>query len=438
MKETHLFILWENARYKEKEILEDIEKNFHIIGLYNMKWDKETFSQNLSRFYGTNLPKNSDKETHCGNGEFLLIIVEVDNPKYEKRDTSKGQKIVNINMFDKKAYYRNLTGGGHRVHATNSETETNHDLTLLLGKNIKDYLKDLDRNKEVQIINLEQELIGKNGFKSVEEMFYVLNNCINYTIIRNYETLPEEIYVNEHNDIDIICDSYENAAYVLNAKKVFPEDYRVHYKVKVEDKFAFFDLRYVGDSYYYYQMERKILDNRRYNEKGFYTIAEEEYFYSLIYHALIHKPKFANDYKNRLQKMNPTNVELETEEDFIKILNQWLLSNGYSITKPIDKSVAFNIENAKKFDKLLLYSPLTEIEWLEQEKGKLELEKQEVINELNKITNSRSWKITKPIRDFRNRKNKWLLVKRGEFHNEVKFGILQRRRNISDRRKRTK
>ncbi len=406
MKETHLFILWENARYKEKEILEDIEKNFHIIGLYNMKWDKETFSQNLSRFYGTNLPKNSDKETHCGNGEFLLIIVEVDNPKYEKRDTSKGQKIVNINMFDKKAYYRNLTGGGHRVHATNSETETNHDLTLLLGKNIKDYLKDLDRNKEVQIINLEQELIGKNGFKSVEEMFYVLNNCVNYTIIRNYETLPEEIYVNEHNDIDIICNSYEDVAYVLNAKKVFPEEYRIHYKVKVEDKFAFFDLRYVGDSYYYYQMEKEILNNRKYNEKGFYTISEEEYFYALTYHALIHKPKFAKDYKERLKKMNPTNIKLETEEDFIQILNQWLINKGYSITKPIDKSVAFNIENAKKFDNFLLYSPLLENEQLKQEKERLESEKQQLTNELDKITNSRSWKITRPLRNLKNRINK--------------------------------
>ena len=417
MKEVHLFILWENARYKEKEILKDIKENFNIIGLYNIKWNKENFSQNLSRFYGTNLPKDSAKEQHCGNGDFLLIIVEVENPKYEKRDTSKGEQVVNVNMFDKKAYYRELTGGGHKVHATNSTIETNHDLTLLLGKNIEDYIKDLDRNKEVQVTNLEQELVGQNGFKTVKEMFYVLNNCINYTIIRNYETLPEEIYVNEHNDIDIICDSYENAAYVLNAEKVFLEDYRVHYKVKVEDKFAFFDLRYVGDSYYYYQMEKDILDNRKYNEKGFYTVDKEDYFYSLIYHALIHKPQFAKDYEDRLIKMNPTNIKLETKEDFIKILNQWLINKGYSITKPIDKSVAFNIENAKQFDNFLLYSPLAEIEYLEQEKEKLEIEKQEITNELNKIVNSRSWKITKPIRDFRNRKNKRLLVK--------KRGVLQ-------------
>ena len=349
MKETHLFILWENARNKENEILDDIKKNFNIIGLYNIKWNKEKFSNNLSRFYGTNLPENSGKEQHCGNGDFLLVIVEVENPIYEKRDTSKGEQIVNVNMFDKKTYYRELTGGGHKVHATNSVQETNHDLTLLLGKNIEDYLKEINKDEEVKTINLEQDLLGVDGFKTVSEMFYALNNCINYAIIRNYETLPEEIYVNEHNDIDIICDSYENAAYILNAEKVFQEEYRVHYKVKVESKFAFFDLRYVGDNYYDCKMEQEILNNRIYNEKGFYTISDEQYFYSLIYHAILHKPEFANDYKQRLIKMNKTGKKIESEQDFKYLLNKWLLNNNYKIVKPIDNSVQFNEYNANEF-----------------------------------------------------------------------------------------
>ena len=108
MKETHLFILWENARDKEQEILKDIKENFNILGMYNITWNKENFSNNLSRFYGTNLPKNSGKEQHCGNGDFLLVIVEDENPRYEQRDTSKGPQIVNTIMFDKKAYYREL------------------------------------------------------------------------------------------------------------------------------------------------------------------------------------------------------------------------------------------------------------------------------------------------------------------------------------------
>ncbi len=396
MKETHLFILWENARYKEKEILEDIKKSFNIIGKYNITWNKEIFSKNLSRFYGTNLPKNSGKEKHCGNGDFLLIIVEVENPKYEHRDTlSKGIQTVNINMFDKKTYYRELTGGGHKVHATNSEKETNHDLTLLLGKSLKDFLKEVE-GKEESIVNLKQDLIGTDGFKTVKEMFYVLNNCIDYAVLRNYETLPEEIYTNEHNDIDLICDSYENAAYILNAKKVFPEEYRIHYKVKVEDKIAFFDLRYIGDNYYYYNLEKALLENRIYNSKGFYTVSEEEYFYTLLYHAILHKPTFSEDYKNKLNKMKP-NLDFKDDEKSIQILNNWLFKKGYSITIPIDNSVLFNKENAKKFDRILGIEQIEREEFIEN----LQKEKDILTEELQRIINSKSWRITEPIRNFR-------------------------------------
>lgn len=405
MKEVHLFILWEHAREKEKEILDDINKNFKVLGKYNIKWNKENFSKNLSRFYGTNLPKNSGKEQHCGNGEFLLIIVEVDNPKYEERDTSKGKQVVNVNMFDKKTYYRELTGGGHKVHATNSEIETNHDLTLLLGKSIKDYLDSIKEEKNIETINIERELTGNDGFKSIKEMFYTLNNCINYTILRNYETLPDEIYVNDHNDVDIICDSLENAVYILNAEKVFKEDYRVHYKVKAENRDVFFDLRYVGDNYYYYKIEQEILNTRIYNEKGFYTISKELYFYTLLYHALLHKPSFAKDYKDRLQKMNSKYTEeIMSDDKAINLLNNWLLENGYTITVPIDISVQFNKENAKKFNELLYKNEMQNIEkisMLSQENNELREKKKRLEDELEKIVNSKSWRITKPIRDIK-------------------------------------
>ncbi len=401
MKEVHLFILWENSRYKEKEILEDIKKNFSILGLYNITWSKECFAENLSRFYGTNLPPNSYKEEHCGNGSFLLIVVEVENPKYEARETSKGIQTVNVNMFDKKELYRKMTGGGHKVHGTNSEIETNHDLTLLLGKNIEDYKKTLDKKENVQIQNLKKDLLGTKGFYTVKEMFYALNNCINYAIIRNYETLPNEIYVNEHNDIDIICDSLDDAAYILNGQKVFQENYRVHYKVKVENKYAFFDLRYVGDNYYYYKMQLDILKNRIYNEKGFYTISEDEYFYALIYHAILQKKEFANDYKIRLKNMNRTGKLLESEEEFLAVLNKWLLDKGYMITKPIDPTVQFNLENARKCNKLLLGNDLEKNYQLESKMQELVVENERLNKEIEKVITSKSWKIINKVRDFR-------------------------------------
>ncbi len=402
MSEIHLFILWENALSKKEEILEDIKKNFTIMQVYKITWSKEEFPNNLSRFYGTKLPKGSGKEQHCGNGSFLLVVVKCEDPKYEKRITSHGEEVVNINMFDKKSFYRELTGGGHRVHGTDTEKETNHDLTLLIGKNVEDFLKDHNSEWNGQIEELQKDLIGAKEWKNTNEMFYALNNCIDYAILRNYEALPEDIYINEHNDIDIICDSYENAAYILNASKVFEEDYRIHYKTNVEDKVAYFDLRYVGDNYYYKKLEKDLLKNRKYNEKGFYTISDEEYFYTLLYHAVLHKLEFADDYKQRLAEMQQ-GKDLDIEKDYLKILKQWLIENEYLVTKPVDKSVMFNKENAQKLGPLLYKDDEEKLQELNSKNQNLNQEVIKLREELTNVYNSKSWKSTEILRKICNK-----------------------------------
>lgn len=405
MEELHLFIIWENALYKKDEILKDMEKNFEIIKKYNITWSKEKFSENLSRFYGTNLPAGSGKEQHCGTGPFLLVIVKDKNPKYEKRGTSKGDKIVNVNMFDKKTYYRELTGGGHKIHATNDMIETNHDITLLLHQSIEDFLENTEKSDEEEKLN--QNVIGAEGWKNAKEMFYALNNCTNYALLRNYENLPEEIYVNEHNDIDLICESKDDCAYVLNAKKVFQEDYRVHYVTNVEDKKAFFDLRFLGDNYYDEKIEQDLLKTKVFNKKGFYTINNEFYFYTLLYHALLHKKQFAEDYKKRLVDMNLEKIDINTnEEELIEILNRWLLKNEYIVKIPDDISVQFNPEKASKMSRLIYRNEeefkklKNKNKELQKENQALEERKRELETELNNMANSISWKSTKWIRDF--------------------------------------
>ena len=406
-EEVHLFIIWENARNKQKEILEDIKSNFEIIKIYEMEWSKEKFSEDLSRFYGTNLPNGSHKEKHCGTGKFVLIIVKDKKPIYEERMTSKGTQIVNINMFDKKEEYRELTGGGHKVHATNNETETNHDLTLLLGKNIEDYLKENSKKWNGKIEEKKQDLIGNNGWKNAKEMFYALNNCTKYAILRNYEVLPEEIYINEHNDIDLICESKEDVTYILNAEPVHKEEYRVQYKAKVENKIAYFDLRYIGDNYYDEKMEKNILNNRVYNEKGFFTLDKENYFYSLLYHALIQKLDFSEEYRKRLINMNIENIkETASLEEFINILKKWMIANEYIMLKPNDESVIFNLNMVVYFEPLIYRENDTsklkaKIEEIQKENNEHKKKIKELIDKINWIENSKTWKFTRPIRDIR-------------------------------------
>ena len=170
-KELHLFILWQNARYKESEILEDMAKYFTILKQYAITWTPQLVANNFTRFYGVNLPPNSFKEEECGRGEFLLCVVQDENPVYEVRMTSRGPEKVNVNMFDAKDRYRSWTGGGHKIHGTNNEKETNHDLTLLIGMNVADFLSKEASSTKYEA--LQKDIEGANGWESLEHMFYV-------------------------------------------------------------------------------------------------------------------------------------------------------------------------------------------------------------------------------------------------------------------------
>ena len=126
-KELHLIIIWKNGRYKEQEIVKSVNEEFDLVEKYIINWDKNLFGKNLTTFYGTNLPPNSKKEKHCGNGEFLLLTFYDNYPKYDYVETSRGTEKVNLNVFLIKEKFRNWTGGGHKIHATNSINESNHD-----------------------------------------------------------------------------------------------------------------------------------------------------------------------------------------------------------------------------------------------------------------------------------------------------------------------
>ena len=47
-KELHLIIIWENGRYKEKEIVNSISKKFELVEKYRVNWRDIRSMNNLS------------------------------------------------------------------------------------------------------------------------------------------------------------------------------------------------------------------------------------------------------------------------------------------------------------------------------------------------------------------------------------------------------
>ena len=347
--ELHLIVLWQNARSKEKQILEDIQKNLTILECFDIAWNKKNIAKNFTRFYGVKLDNNSKKQQECGDGRFLLITVLDKQPNYEYVETSRGHEKVNVNIFNLKEKYRKLTGGGSKIHATNSVIETNHDITLLLGKNYDDYLKTApDKwNKKYQPLN--QDLLGTNGFASLEEVFYLLNNTTNYVVLRNYECLPKEFTTKEHGDIDILAAEYLNTMLLLNAIPATATPNRVHCYNIVNQQKVFWDIRHIGDNYYHKAWQEDMLSSKVLNNNNIYVLNDENYFYSLIYHAVIHKKKIASDYYTKvaclLKRIFPNTTSDKEKfpfDNYYQMLRSFMADKHYIFTRPKDQTVYYN------------------------------------------------------------------------------------------------
>jgi hypothetical protein len=354
-KELHLMIIWQNARYKEKEIIASLSKKFTILEKYEIEWNKSLFEKNLSNFYGTKLPKNSKKEIHCGNGKFLLITFYDNYPKYSLVETGRGTEEVNLNVFLIKEKFRNMTGGGHKVHTTNTIAETNHDLVMLFGINYSDYEILISKKENTTsytnniIENVPSNIVGVDGWKNLEQLLYVMNNTLEYVVLRNFETLPEQDYSNDHFDIDYLVKDLNQAVFITNAIKVNKRKDSVHYKIKIADRYIFVDFRYISDNYYDENWQHQMLINKIYSENGYYRLSDEDYFYSLIYHVFIHKLSIQDDYfsklKNIFKRLKNYNEKICTFDNFLILLEKYLELKRYRYTQPNDSSVFFD----KKF-----------------------------------------------------------------------------------------
>ncbi len=174
-KELYLFILWQKARFMEKNIINDIKKNFEIFKSYEITWTPELFADNLAHFYGKKLPKGCKKEKEVGCGPFLLLFVYDNNPLYNNEHR-------NINVSAAKHKYRQLLGA-NLVHASDNPEETFENTLFLFGKNLKDIEKEIQQSAPVAH---NQDIKGICSWNNIEEALDIAKK-IPFTRITPYK-----------------------------------------------------------------------------------------------------------------------------------------------------------------------------------------------------------------------------------------------------------
>lgn len=181
MKNTYLFIIWNEALWCKNKIISDLNNSFEIIKYFYIQWDNNEYEKNLQALYGRKLGPANEKISLCGKGKFLVIIINDNNPKFDNRKMYDGFENVNTNVYDKKFLYRKWTAGSHRIHCSDTEIETLHDLVVLFGYNYNNVINSI-HNNEIIKINTK----GIQGFDSQNDIL----NCIslfatNITKIKN-------------------------------------------------------------------------------------------------------------------------------------------------------------------------------------------------------------------------------------------------------------
>lgn len=329
--ELHLVVLWEKARVCEARILEDLAREVEIVATLELAWPGDP-TDDYGRFYGAKLQEAAGKTAICGGGPFLLVVVRDRDPHYGWRETSRGSELVNLRLFGLKARYRDWTGGGHRVHTTNSPEETRRDIYLLTGHTADEWEKGAPEGSITV-------LPGQNGWRSLRELFVCLGETTRYVVLRNSEMLPDGFDPSLHGDIDLLVPDAGECAGILGARKVFPEPHRVHYEVRVAGVPVRLDLRFVGDGYFDARWERAILAGGVVAD-GVRRPAGEDAFYALVYHALFQKRAIAPDYGAKaLALAKATGIGGETFDEWAVGLDEFLRTHGYRTTEPRDRSV---------------------------------------------------------------------------------------------------
>lgn len=332
--EYHVVIVWNKALSFESIVKSEILKDFEIIGNCFYNWDEQKANKNFALFYGEKLDNIDYKVKHCGSKGFSLYLIKDKNEIYDYRDTTSGKRKVNIRIFDLKKKLRLLTGGGHKIHATDDQNEVKLNLASLFGKSLNEMIQTFEKNK---FIKVNRNVMGCDGWKDWNSLFMTLNLCTNYLILRNLEELNDSMDNRNHGDVDILVEDRKIAETIIGGEKINRRKQRTLYKVLINNKNELIDIRYLGDNYYPLDWEKQMLLNR-YKYDCYYLQEESSAKYSLLYHALVHKQKISKDYLIKLNYYFNSTDKIYLR----KLLDKYMEENNFFYTMPCDYSVYIN------------------------------------------------------------------------------------------------
>lgn len=336
--EPHIIILWQPDDYSSVHSI--IDSKFKILKTFRVPCLTDEIGD-IGRRQVLDALYRYDGSTPGTKGQrpFHVFIIEDKNPVYAIRDATRVTKPVNLNMYDLKHLLRQGRSG--YIHATDNLEEVHDNLQVLSHLMDDDTIYNIWNTWRPNFLNMTEFFDKLHTHKKLE-----------YVIMRNFDHYPEAVVVDEHTDIDILVNDYflfKSLVGGKNRKKPAYEDggYKVANLVKFNDKEVTVDTRFVGDDYYCKSWQLDMIQTRKLHN-GFYIPDDKNHFYSLLYHALIHKERISNTYIKSFKELGPklgldiNDTNVYDRNHMKKILDDFMASHGYEYVRAQDKGVFFN------------------------------------------------------------------------------------------------
>lgn len=372
------FALWQSAKPYRDKIRTLLEEKFEILLETEIEWSKKNFKQNAARLYETPIRSNipdakwtTGHEKKIGSRSFILFVVKDNSPNYTYgRSVSKKIELSNLNVVNLKNEIRAIifseVKAKFAVHSTNNIHEFFFQAPLILGVDL--FQKLLNGQKIIQE-KISKDLEGADGWTSYQELFNILNYTNNYLVLRGFESLPNE---NPEKDLDVLTDNYQRFASALGAAQLGHQPYKG--KIRVNNEKVSLDIRYVGDKYYHTAWAKEMLETKV-TSNGVFIPRSDHYFFSLLFHAKVQKPKVKEKYIPILSKIATDlnfswyKPEKLADDKYVgQLLNGYFRTHYYYYEDPLDKGVHKNEAVIKHIqsDRMLNYKF-----WTKKIEGKL-------------------------------------------------------------------
>ena len=199
--------------------------------------------------------------------------------------------------------------------------------------------------------------MSDKGWNSFEDFIAAANTRCNWIVLRNFEFLPENFFENDK-DVDVLCD---NLSEFVETMQLTKRSWGIAaYETYINNRKVPFDVRVIGDGYYDKLWQYKMLENKLLTDRSVPRMNDSDYFFSLIYHSTLQKENIKAEYKHRLlnlaQTLGMDEILRRTTEDeshLIRILSDFMISNHYAYTRPLDENVFNNKKHVKTLKKRL-------------------------------------------------------------------------------------